>query len=149
MKTMIGSTLMASTKPTVKGMAPPAGAGAGVATTVTWGQSPKTKRMPALVNPMKASATSLAPMKTRVPTGVRRVTSAISAGRPSPHRMMGGLKALRRSVDIAQAPPRITATPRSPIIARSPFRDAGVDAATQVDDEGGAAEAVADLVEKT
>src|SRR5688572_20524976 len=112
MKTMMGSTLMARTKPTVAGIAPP---GPGVCTMVTAGQSPKTNRIPASVKPMNVLARSLAQTNRRAPSGVRRATMASASWMPRPQAMTRASKARRRSREAAQAMPRSTTTPRTPI----------------------------------
>ena len=112
MNTMMGSTLIASTKPTPTDFMPVA---AGVCTMVNAGQSPNTNLIPASAKPMKSLATSLAQTKSRVPTFVRSANSAIANWSRNPRPMMRALTARRRSFDSRNAIPSRTAIPTTPI----------------------------------
>ena len=65
---------------------------------------------------MKASATALAQMKNRAPTGVRRAMTAITSGSSSPHSRMRQFRAARRSLDTAQAISSSTRMPTAPTL---------------------------------
>src|SRR6185436_4673556 len=123
MKMMMGSTCTAKMKPVVTVKPWPSGVVPEKLPVSV--QLPNTRLMPLLAKPMKASAVSFAAMKKRAPTAVRRVTTAIRIGKPSPHAMMRGLSARRRSIESAQASPRITTIPKRPIIRASGFMHQG------------------------